>query len=274
MTVGNTKAWVDTKTNGQKELSLAGHTHSYAASTHTHTKAQITDFPSSLPASDVYSWAKASSKPSYAWSEITGKPSTFTPSAHTHSASEVGAMSAAWTSLMSTNFTVSLTNYMYQFRRYSDLFLGSSIISALSDYLEMCILITGTFSIIPLSTDSDKRSASIYCGACYHDFNDRWNSLMTFTAAGSTTGSAITSSTMSAKIWLTRDSPIKQDGSNINFYPSFGYYNSGTTYPIISTNYFKVYLVTSSTSDGESYLYDGSKFTGTCTLYARNKLGL
>ena len=31
--------------------------------------------PSSLPASDVYSWAKASSKPSYAWSEITSKPS-------------------------------------------------------------------------------------------------------------------------------------------------------------------------------------------------------
>lgn len=40
--------------------------------------------PSSLPASDVYSWAKASSKPSYSWSEITSKPSTFTPASHTH----------------------------------------------------------------------------------------------------------------------------------------------------------------------------------------------
>ena len=36
------------------------------------------------PASDVYSWAKASSKPSYSWGEITGKPSTFTPSDHEH----------------------------------------------------------------------------------------------------------------------------------------------------------------------------------------------
>lgn len=36
------------------------------------------------PASDVYAWAKASSKPSYSWGEITGKPSTFTPSSHTH----------------------------------------------------------------------------------------------------------------------------------------------------------------------------------------------
>ena len=32
---------------------------------HTHAKSDIKDFPSSLPASDVYSWAKASSKPSY-----------------------------------------------------------------------------------------------------------------------------------------------------------------------------------------------------------------
>ena len=48
------------------------------------TKGKITDFPSSLPASDVYAWAKASSKPSYSWSEITSKPSTFTPASHTH----------------------------------------------------------------------------------------------------------------------------------------------------------------------------------------------
>lgn len=41
-----------------------------AASSHTHTKSQITDFPTSLPASDVYSWAKASSKPSYTKSEV------------------------------------------------------------------------------------------------------------------------------------------------------------------------------------------------------------
>lgn len=41
-----------------------------AASGHTHTKRQITDFPSSLPASDVYAWAKASTKPSYTKSEV------------------------------------------------------------------------------------------------------------------------------------------------------------------------------------------------------------
>lgn len=41
-----------------------------AASSHTHTKSQITDFPTSLPASDVYAWAKASTKPSYSKSEV------------------------------------------------------------------------------------------------------------------------------------------------------------------------------------------------------------
>ena len=77
----------------------------------------VTGKPSSMPASDVYAWAKAKSKPSYsksevglgnvdntadsaksvkyaasagsanavAWGNVSGKPSTFTPSAHTHS---------------------------------------------------------------------------------------------------------------------------------------------------------------------------------------------
>ena len=41
-----------------------------AASSHTHTKSQITDFPSSMPASDVYAWAKAATKPTYTKAEV------------------------------------------------------------------------------------------------------------------------------------------------------------------------------------------------------------
>lgn len=37
---------------------------------HTHTKSDITDFPSSLPASDVSAWAKAPNKPTYTKSEV------------------------------------------------------------------------------------------------------------------------------------------------------------------------------------------------------------
>lgn len=82
-------------------LGSAAYTNSsaYAAASHTHTKSQITDFPTSMPASDVYSWAKASSKPSYSWSEITSKPTTFTPASHSHnyagSSSAGGAASSA-----------------------------------------------------------------------------------------------------------------------------------------------------------------------------------
>lgn len=41
-----------------------------ANSSHTHKKADITDFPTSMPASDVKPWAKADTKPSYSKSEI------------------------------------------------------------------------------------------------------------------------------------------------------------------------------------------------------------
>lgn len=37
---------------------------------HKHTKSEITDFPTSMPASDVSAWAKAASKPSYTASEV------------------------------------------------------------------------------------------------------------------------------------------------------------------------------------------------------------
>lgn len=41
-----------------------------ANTSHTHTKSEITDFPTSLPASDVSEWAKASTKPTYTASEV------------------------------------------------------------------------------------------------------------------------------------------------------------------------------------------------------------
>lgn len=70
---------------------------------HTHTKSNITDFPTSMPASDVYDWAKASSKPTYTASEvgaaesshthtksqITDFPTSMTPTAHTHTKSQI-----------------------------------------------------------------------------------------------------------------------------------------------------------------------------------------
>ena len=58
----------------------------------TASDAYIKNKPTSLPASDVSAWAKAASKPVYSWSEVSGKPSSFTPSAHTHNKSQITDM--------------------------------------------------------------------------------------------------------------------------------------------------------------------------------------
>lgn len=52
---------------------------SFTPSAHTHTKADISDFPASMPASDVHDWAKQPSKPTYNASDVGAAPSN-----HTH----------------------------------------------------------------------------------------------------------------------------------------------------------------------------------------------
>lgn len=61
----------------------SSHTHNYTStikigSTSYNVSSNVISipaYPTTLPASDVYAWAKASTKPSYNWSEITNKPS-------------------------------------------------------------------------------------------------------------------------------------------------------------------------------------------------------
>ena len=82
----------------------------YASASHTHTKSQITDFPTSMPASDVYSWAKASSKPSYSWSEISNKPSIPSVGNGTITITQNGATKGTFTLNQSDNATIALTD--------------------------------------------------------------------------------------------------------------------------------------------------------------------
>lgn len=68
---------------------------------HKHVKADISDFPAAMPASDVYSWAKASSKPSYSASEVGAVPTSRTVNGKalsaniTLSAGDVGAAASS-----------------------------------------------------------------------------------------------------------------------------------------------------------------------------------
>ena len=63
---------------------------SKANAQHTHTKSEITDFPISMPASDVYGWAKASTKPNYTAEEVGARPNTWTPTPAEIGAAPVG----------------------------------------------------------------------------------------------------------------------------------------------------------------------------------------
>lgn len=83
--------WVMGKLNGK------------ANTAHTHTKNQITDFPTSMPASDVHSWAKQANKPAYNWGEITGKPATYPPNSHDHQLNDIVGLQTALNSKSNSN---------------------------------------------------------------------------------------------------------------------------------------------------------------------------
>lgn len=55
---------------------LSGIPSTFPPSSHTHSKSEIRDFPTSLPASDVYPWAKQPTKPSYSASEVGAIPTS------------------------------------------------------------------------------------------------------------------------------------------------------------------------------------------------------
>lgn len=66
--------WAVPSYTTENSLTIGTSSTQAAAGDHKHTKEDITDFPTSLPASDVSSWAKADTKPTYSYSEITDKP--------------------------------------------------------------------------------------------------------------------------------------------------------------------------------------------------------
>ena len=101
-----------------------------AAASHTHSKSQITDFPTSMPASDVYAWAKASSKPSYSWSEISNKPSIPSVGNGTITITQNGVTKGTFTLNQSGNATIALTDTDTNTWRPEEVIVSSSQPSA------------------------------------------------------------------------------------------------------------------------------------------------
>ena len=124
---------------------VTGKPSTFTPSAHRHVKADITDFPTSMPASDVYAWAKADTKPTYTkgevglgnvdntadanksvkyatsagiansassvdWSGVQNKPSTFTPSAHTHTIANITGLQNALNGKANSSHTHSIDN--------------------------------------------------------------------------------------------------------------------------------------------------------------------
>lgn len=91
--INKIRADIDSKSDsGHTHSSLKNGGYTSSAPSKTGTLALTSDIPSSLPASDVYSWAKAANKPTYSWDEIQSKPSSFSPSKHSHGYSDLSGV--------------------------------------------------------------------------------------------------------------------------------------------------------------------------------------
>ena len=82
----------------------------YATTAGSVAWSNVSGRPSSMPASDVYAWAKASSKPSYSWSEISGRPSIPSVGNGTITITQNGANKGSFTLNQSGNATIALTD--------------------------------------------------------------------------------------------------------------------------------------------------------------------
>lgn len=82
----------------------------YATSAGSVAWSNVSGRPSSMPASDVYAWAKASSKPSYSWSEISDRPSIPSVGNGTVTITQNGATKGSFTLNQSGNATIALTD--------------------------------------------------------------------------------------------------------------------------------------------------------------------
>ena len=173
----------------------------YADAVHTHKWSDITDHPTSLPASDVYSWAKAATKPSYTWNEIAGKPSSFTPASHTHLWANITDRP---TSLPANGGNADTVDglHSYDFARRSEFVTGTDLnsINGFGLFQTSTNSIATTEKHYPIS----EAGILIYGNAAYNSacqIYGSYNSNRWFVRGGGTS----TGKTSWAEIWTTRN---------------------------------------------------------------------
>lgn len=148
----------------------------FAAKNHKHGKADITDFPTSMPASDVYPWAKAATKPSYTKAEVgLGKVDNTadadkTVKRATTSGTADSANSVAWKNVRDKPTTFPVEAHNHDDRYYTEAEIDgklekksstdhthdlSELISALS--IDSSTTLNDTVQIITQGTDTDNQ---------------------------------------------------------------------------------------------------------------------
>lgn len=120
---GNWNTIIDSSNIGSQSVNYANSAGSVAWT-------NVSGRPSSMPASDVYSWAKASSKPSYSWSEISGKPTIPSVGNGTVTITQNGANKGSFTLNQSGNATIALTDTNINTWRPEEVIVSSSQPSA------------------------------------------------------------------------------------------------------------------------------------------------
>ena len=116
---GNSQEIITSATIGSQSVSHANTAGSVAWS-------NVSGRPSSMPASDVYAWAKASSKPSYSWSEISGRPSIPSVGNGTVTITQNGTNKGSFTLNQSGNATIALTDTNTNTWRPEEVIVSSS----------------------------------------------------------------------------------------------------------------------------------------------------
>jgi rubredoxin len=94
----------------------------------------LPDYPTTLPASDVYAWAKAATKPSYTFSEIGSKPTTLAGYGITDAYISNGTIVIGSNSITPLTSHQSLSGYAHQIVVNGDAFEAVNSVIELPDY--------------------------------------------------------------------------------------------------------------------------------------------
>lgn len=128
--IGNSSQEIITSTTIGSQSVHYANSAGYANSTGSVAWSNVSGRPSSMPASDVYAWAKASSKPSYSWSEISNRPSIPSVGNGTVTITQNGATKGTFTLNQSGNATIALTDTNTDTWRPEEVIVSSSQPSA------------------------------------------------------------------------------------------------------------------------------------------------